>query len=102
MKEAFRTNGPQFIDFDQGNKHPLAVVQELMTKAMKELAAERANDYQVEHPLDGALLSLQLWGFYSKGFTGVTAWALQCGDQNPLVWELQAIKGHVESIVIRD
>jgi hypothetical protein len=101
-REAFGPCSPNFFDFNQGGSNPLNVVQELMSDEMKTLALERSRDYPAEHPLDGSLLSLQMWGIYNKGFAAMTAWALQCDQQNPLFNELKAVKASVETLVIRD
>ncbi len=78
-------SAPKFLDFRQGDKHPLQVAQTLVNDAMKSLVVQRAEDYPSERPIDGAILTLNMWGIWEKpaGLTSVTAWAVQCDAQNP-------------------
>ncbi len=78
-------SAPKFLDFRQGEKHPLDVANTLVGDAMKALVVQRATGYPSERPLDGAILTLSMWGIWGQpaGFTSVTAWAVQCDAQNP-------------------
>jgi len=75
---------PKFLDFRQGERHPLDVANTLVGDAMKALVVQRARDYPSERAIDGAILTLSMFGFWGRpaGLTSVTAWAVQCDAQN--------------------
>ena len=78
-------SAPKFLDFRQGDRHPLDVANQCVGDATRNLVAQRAADYPSECPMDGAILSLGMWGIYGEpvGFTSVTAWGVQCDVDNP-------------------
>lgn len=94
FKEAF-DSPPKFLDFreGEGNRHPLDVANKLVSDAVSRLAAERAQDYPSERPMDGAILTLSMAGIYGSpaGFTSVTAWGVQCDAGNPRVNDIRRL-----------
>lgn len=96
MKEAY-PKGVNFIDFNQGDKHPLDVLQTQVDHATRQLVASRANDYPSEDPVDGLLLSLTMGGIYGSppGFTFVTATAMQCDASNPMGAQIRIIRERI-------
>jgi len=77
---------PHFLDFRQSEKTPLVVAQTQLDREIVQLVGERPSKYPSEEPLDGALLSLNMWGAYGKpvSITEVTAWTFQCDVANLL------------------
>ncbi|MEX0653928.1 MAG: hypothetical protein WD534_12785 [Phycisphaeraceae bacterium] len=76
---------PKYLDFREGDRHPLDVANGCVSDAVKHLVVQRSEDYPSERPMDGAILTLSMWGAYGKpaGLTCVTAWAVQCDAANP-------------------
>jgi hypothetical protein len=70
---------PRFLDFRQGDRHPLDVANTLVNEAMQALVVKRAEGYPSEAPVDGAILTLSMHGFWDDpvGITSVTSWAVQ-------------------------
>lgn len=84
---------PHFLDFRGNPKHPLTIAQRNLDDEMVKLTSERPVKYPSECPLDGALLSLDVWGAYGNpaGITEVTAWTFQCDEGNALYYDLCTI-----------
>jgi hypothetical protein len=74
-----------YMDFRQGDRHPLDVMQSAVNEATQNLVAIRARDYPSEKPIDGAMLTLGAIGMYGEPakLTKVMATALQCDRDNP-------------------
>ena len=84
---------PRFLDFRQGKRHPLAVANTLVGDAMKALVVKRAEGFPSEAPIDGAILTLSMCGFWGQpaGITCVTAWEVQCDAQNPRSFDIRRL-----------
>jgi len=88
---------PRFLDFRPGDRHPLDVADALTMSAIQVLVQQRASDYPSERPIDGALLTLSVWGIWGQpaGFVGLTSWALQCDSANAVHEDLRRVVGAV-------
>lgn len=75
----------KFMDFRQGDRHPLDVMQQAVNEATTGLVKDRAEKYPAEEPIDGAVFTLSAGGIYGSpaGLTFVTALTLQCDANNP-------------------
>ena len=83
----------KFIDFRQGHRAPLDVMQGCMNEAMTNLVTDRAEKYPSEAPIDGALFTLRASGIYGAPaqLTTVTAVTIQCDSKNPMAVDI----GHI-------
>ncbi len=83
---------PKCLDFRQGTRHPLDVTNDQTAHAVKVLLQQR-DDYPSERPLDGAILTLSMWGLWGKpaGFISVTSWTIQCDATNPILPDVERI-----------
>jgi hypothetical protein len=70
-----------------------------MNQEMNILVPERAQKYPSELPLDGAILSFNVWGVFGKptGLTEVTAWTIQCDEDNPIKKDINVIVDAMQS-----
>ncbi|MCA9113128.1 MAG: hypothetical protein KDA52_24465 [Planctomycetaceae bacterium] len=86
-------NGIRFIDFRQGDKHPLDVAQRHANEATEELVSSRTVKYPSEDPADGLLMTLTIGGIFGDpaSLLFVTAMTLQCDDSNPIQKDLMRI-----------
>jgi len=67
---------------------------------MATLIGERPVKYPSESPLDGALLTFDVWGAYGNpaGITEVTAWKFQCDSGNPLLHDIGVIAARLATV----
>jgi hypothetical protein len=74
-----------FMDFRQGDRPPLEVMEQATLKAMTNLVELRAKDYPSEEPIDGAMITMSACGIYREppGLTRCRYVTLQCDDGNP-------------------
>ena len=74
-----------FMDFRQGSRHPLEVMESLTADAMTRLVALRAQDYPSERPIDGAMLTMSAVGIYGQPaqLTSVRHVTVQCDGASP-------------------
>lgn len=88
FRAAFK-HPPHYLDFRQNAKHPMQVAQKQLQNEVIELIEARSK-YPAELPLDGAMLSLAMWGAYHEPvrITEVAAWTFQCDSANPLRQEI--------------
>lgn len=89
-----------FVDFRQGDRHPLDVMQSAMDSAMTNLVADRAGKYPSEDPIDGALCTLRASGIYGTPaqLTTVTAITMQCDSANPMFAAIALIQRQLQTI----
>ena len=93
LRTAFPT-GVRYIDFREGDKEPLQVVQKLIDEATAHLVTTRPIKHPSEDPVDGLLLTLTMGGILGNpaGLSFVSAMALQCDASNPLITDLSKIR----------
>lgn len=96
--EAFK-EPPKYLDFNQHPEPPITVAKGHLTREIMELVPERRDKYPAELPLDGAMLSFNLWGLYRNPpeITEVTAWSLQCDEKNSIRSDMVKIKAAIEN-----
>lgn len=92
FQEAF-SEPPHYLDFTQNPKNPVTIAQEQLDMEMVSLVAERPVKFPSELPLDGALLSIGMWGRYGTpaGIAEVGAWTLQCDASNSLFKDITVL-----------
>jgi hypothetical protein len=83
-------NGMNYIDFRQGDRHPLEVVQQMVGEATVHLVESRPVLYPSEAPVDGLLTTLTVGGIIGSpaSLAFVTAVTLQSDSQNPITSDL--------------
>ena len=91
---------PGFVDFRQGNRHPLDVMQSAMNSAMMDFVNDRRQNYPSEDPIDGALFTLRASGIYGAPaqLTTVTAITMQCESANPMFADIARIRQQLQTI----
>lgn len=91
---------PKLLDFRQGERHPLEVVQECLDAHVLSLVAERTSGYPSEKPLDGLLLTLRAWGVFGKpaGIQAVTGMTIQCDHDNPIIGDFGVIVSELSKL----
>ena len=96
LKEAY-PRGVNYIDFNQGSKHPVDVLQVQVDQATKNLVASRAKDYPSEAPIDGLFVSFTMGGIFGSPptFTFATATTMQCGAHNPMEEQIRKIRDRI-------
>jgi hypothetical protein len=83
-----------FIDFNQGSRDPMVVLQDHLSTEVDTLVRERARVYPSERPIDGLMLTLTPGGVYGKPAQMIVlcAAALRCNPNNPKFADLGLVR----------
>lgn len=77
-------NLKKFVDFNEGGKHPIDVLQPYADKELITLVGERPTKHPGEDPVDELLVTLSLLGHYGKPATLIapTVLAIHCSNKS--------------------
>jgi hypothetical protein len=89
-----------FLDFNQGSRNPMQILQDHLTSEVATLLEERTRDYPSERPLDGLMLTLTPGGMIGKParLVVLNAVSLQCDSKNPKFADLGVVKNRLETL----
>lgn len=92
-----------YLDFNQGGKHPLTVLQDQAESVVHKIVLERATRFPSEVPVDGLLVTLSLGGIYGAPpqFTVVTALAMHCTDTSLIMSDIARLYGMLNAIQVQ-
>ncbi len=89
-----------YMDFRQGERHPMEVLQDALGQIVRNLVVERARDYPSEKPLDGAIFTLTAGGIFGEPacLTFMRALTLQCDAENPRIKDIGVVVRGLDSL----
>jgi len=81
-----KANLKKYVDFNQGEKNPVDVLQGYTDNEVMTLVDERPQKYPSEDPVDEIVVTLSLVGHYGKPakLISPTVLALHCSDNSPI------------------
>lgn len=76
----------KFVDFNQGGKNPIDVLQRHADSEVTTLVRERPTKFPSEDPVDEIVVTLSLVGHYGKPaqLVNPTVFAIHCSDTSPI------------------
>jgi hypothetical protein len=88
-----KANLKKYVDFNQGGKNPIDVLQHYADKEVMTLVNERPQKYPSEDPVDEIVVTLSLAGHYGKPaqLISPTVLAIHCSNASPIKNDIEMI-----------
>ncbi|MFN0019076.1 MAG: hypothetical protein ACKVP0_12500 [Pirellulaceae bacterium] len=95
-----KANLKKFVDFNQGDKHPIDVLQAHANSEAHTLVKERPTKYPSEDPVDALLVTLSLAGHYGQPpqLVAPTVFSIHCPKQHQLRKDMEVIVAALEKL----